>query len=95
MYDRTRKRFQIEGYDWCDLKRPLWLPMQSLEWALIRFKNQAGMTLGRYQSALCMCSRKERRSDVKWVYVSCAGSIQLELRSINGLETAAIVLNSP
>ena len=76
--------------DWCDLKWPLCPSNAVIEWALIRFKNQARVTLGRCKSALCMCSKKEKRSDVKWVFVSGAGSIQLELCSINGLETTAV-----
>ena len=84
------RRHAAALYDWCDLKWPLWPSNAVIEWALIRFKNQARVTSGRCKSALCMCSKKEKRSDVKWVFVSGAGSIQLELCSINGLETTAV-----
>ena len=84
------RRHAAALYDWCDLKWPLWPSNAVIEWALIRFKNQARVTLGRCKSALCMCSKKEKRSDVKWVFVPGAGSIQLELCSINGLETTAV-----
>ena len=84
------RRHAAALYDWCDLKWRLWPSNAVIEWALIRLKNQARVTLGRCKSALCMCSKKEKRSDVKWVFVSGAGSIQLELCSINGLETTAV-----
>ena len=54
------------------------------------FQEPSACDLGKMQIGTVYVLKKEKRSNVKWVFVSGAGSIQLELRSINGLETTAV-----
>ena len=80
--------------DWCDLKWPLWPSNAVIEWALIRFKNQARVTLGRCKSALCMCSKKEREVMLNGCLFPVLAAFNLNCVRSMGLKQQQFVFDS-